>query len=189
MSTLLKVTKLATEAGLAFLVIGGNAVIAHGYQRGTKDLDLLVRDSDTNDWDVLVRGIGYNEIYRNAGIMMYEHATGELVPLDLVTVADSTFERMASTQVVVTLNAASIQIPRLSHLVAMKLHAIRQNPFERYERDLGDIVALMTRNGVSLETPEFRATFNRHATAEIRAEVERRLAGPGAAEPWPGRAG
>jgi hypothetical protein len=39
----------ANEAGLPYVVIGGFAVIAHGYLRATKDSDLLVPDgSDAN---------------------------------------------------------------------------------------------------------------------------------------------
>ena len=40
----------AREANLPFLVIGGYAVVAHGYQRNTADLDVLIRRSDLNTW-------------------------------------------------------------------------------------------------------------------------------------------
>lgn len=39
----------ATAAGLAHVVIGGFAVIAHGYPRSTKDSDLLVPDGEDSD--------------------------------------------------------------------------------------------------------------------------------------------
>jgi predicted nucleotidyltransferase len=178
MATLLTVTKLATEAGLAFLVIGGNAVIAHGYQRGTKDVDLLVRDADLPAWNDLVRGLGYSEYFMSGSFQMYNDPAEVLAPLDLLIVGDETFLKMTTHPETVMLEGATIQIPRLSHLIALKLHAIRQNPTKRYARDMGDIVELLSVNGINLEMPEFRAIFDRYATAAIRAEVERRLAGP-----------
>jgi predicted nucleotidyltransferase len=33
------------EAGARYLLIGGFAVVAHGYERATKDIDLLADDS------------------------------------------------------------------------------------------------------------------------------------------------
>lgn len=39
----------ANEAGLSYVVIGGFAVIAHGYLRATKDSDLLVPDGPDAD--------------------------------------------------------------------------------------------------------------------------------------------
>lgn len=36
------------EAGVRYVLIGGFAVILHGYVRGTKDIDLLVDPSDEN---------------------------------------------------------------------------------------------------------------------------------------------
>jgi predicted nucleotidyltransferase len=178
MSTLLTVTMRATEAGLAFLVVGGNAVIAHGYQRGTKDVDLLVRDSDLPAWNSLVRSLGYSEYFMSHGFQMYNHPSNALAPLDLLIVGSETFAKMIAHPETATLDGASIQVPRLSHLIALKLHAIRENPTKRYARDMGDIVELLSVNGITLEAPEFRAIFDRYATADIRAEVERRLAGP-----------
>lgn len=182
MSTLLTVTKRATEAGLAFLVIGGNAVIAHGYQRGTKDVDLLVQDTDLPGWNKLVRALGYTEYFMSHGFQMYNDPNKELVPLDLLIVGEETFAKMAAHPETVTLEGALIQVPRLSHLIALKLHAIRENPTKRHARDMGDIVELLTVNGIDLEVPEFRAIFDRYATAALRAELERRIAGPRASD-------
>lgn len=43
----------ANEAGLPYVVIGGFAVIAHGYFRATKDSDLLVPDGSEADAAIL----------------------------------------------------------------------------------------------------------------------------------------
>lgn len=43
----------ANAVGLAHVVIGGFAVIAHGYFRATKDSDLLVPDGSETDEAIL----------------------------------------------------------------------------------------------------------------------------------------
>lgn len=40
----------AAQSGLRFLVIGGHAVIEHGFQRGTEDADILVCKEDGERW-------------------------------------------------------------------------------------------------------------------------------------------
>ena len=45
---LLKVCALLNEAGAEYIVIGGYACVLHGYIRTTKDVDLLVPESEEN---------------------------------------------------------------------------------------------------------------------------------------------
>jgi hypothetical protein len=42
------IARSLTEAGARYLLVGGFAVIAHGYLRTTKDIDILVDDSPEN---------------------------------------------------------------------------------------------------------------------------------------------
>jgi hypothetical protein len=45
---LLKVCRLLNEAGAKYLVIGGYACVLHGYIRTTKDVDILIPNSEEN---------------------------------------------------------------------------------------------------------------------------------------------
>lgn len=45
---LVKLCRALNEAGARYVLIGGYAVILHGYVRGTKDIDLLVDTSASN---------------------------------------------------------------------------------------------------------------------------------------------
>ena len=49
----------AEQAKLPFLVVGGHAVILHGYQRNTADLDALIRRTDLDAW---VGALGEGEL-------------------------------------------------------------------------------------------------------------------------------
>lgn len=44
----LKLLRLFAEEGVEYLIIGGYAVIAHGYPRFTEDLDLLIQANSEN---------------------------------------------------------------------------------------------------------------------------------------------
>lgn len=45
---LISLCKSLNDAGVRYILIGGFAVILHGYVRGTKDIDLLVDPSENN---------------------------------------------------------------------------------------------------------------------------------------------
>ena len=49
----IELCKLFSEHGAEYLIVGGQAVIAHGYPRLTKDMDLLVRPTADNGARVL----------------------------------------------------------------------------------------------------------------------------------------
>ncbi len=50
----------ARKHKLDFLIIGGLAVIFHGYSRDTADLDLLIRRNNRPGWLGLFSQMGYN---------------------------------------------------------------------------------------------------------------------------------
>jgi hypothetical protein len=54
-----QLTRAATLSGLRFLVIGGHAVIEHGFQRGTEDADILVTRDDRDAWMKIIADLGY----------------------------------------------------------------------------------------------------------------------------------
>jgi len=170
----------AAAGGLPFLLIGGNAVVGHGYQRMTRDIDLLVHDRDRAAWDSLITGLGYGRYDTRDAFHMYHAPARGHPPLDLMFVDASTFAKLSAYPATCVLHQVEIPIPRLSHLLALKLHALKGGAAHRYERDMGDVVELIRINRVDLADPEFTAIFDRYATEPIRREVERRLAGPGA---------
>jgi hypothetical protein len=170
-------TRAAAE-GLPFLVIGGNAVIAYGYPRMTRDLDLLVREDDRRAWDALITSLGYQPHQIMRAFHMYNPGGLQAPAVDLMLVDAGTFGKLSADALTVTMAESSVQLPSLPHLIALKLHALRQGGAHRYERDLGDVITLLQVNHVDLATPKYREIVARYATPAILAEIERRLAGP-----------
>jgi hypothetical protein len=78
----------AGEAGLPFLVIGGYAVMAHGFVRSTDDLDLMVESGRRDQWRRFLEGMGM-EVYREAPVFLqFNPPPGDWLPVDLMFVAD-----------------------------------------------------------------------------------------------------
>lgn len=61
--TLRRVCKRLDEAGVAYAVVGGMALYAQGFQRFTKDVDLLVSPQGLNRIHAELEGLGYVRVF------------------------------------------------------------------------------------------------------------------------------
>ena len=171
MSILATITERADAAALPFLVIGGNAVIAYGYPRQTQDFDLLVCESDRRAWDALIVALGYHPHHIHRVFHMYNATTTSLPPVDLMLVDRRTFDRLSDGARGVEIGTASVRVPALAHLIALKLHALRHGGEHRRAADLTDVVELVRLNEVNLASPEYREILERYASADTRRDL------------------
>jgi hypothetical protein len=162
----------AEKAKLPFLVIGGYAVMAHGYVRSTDDLDLLVPSGQRDAWRRLLGSLGL-QVYREAPVFMqFNAAPGRGLPVDLMFVADEQFERMRAVATSTAVEGASIGVVSLLHLVALKCHAIRHGHSLRRLKDTDDLIHLITINGLDLKEAELRTTILKHGTQELYEKLQ-----------------
>src|SRR5215813_3876129 len=89
----------AQEVKLEFLLIGGLAVIQHGFVRSTTDIDLLVRMRDSESWRRMLEGLGYRYDHGTHNFHQYQRREFTGWPLDLMIVDESTFEKLAKGSV------------------------------------------------------------------------------------------
>ncbi|MBZ0089013.1 MAG: hypothetical protein K8H90_01405 [Thermoanaerobaculia bacterium] len=127
-----------------FALAGGVAVAAHGVQRTTLDLDLVVASAQSDAAVAALESLGFETLRRSAAFSNHLRAdSGERV--DLLFVAAPTAAAMFARAVVRDLfGAEGIAVVDAEHLVAMKLFAIQVNP-TRAGLDLEDVRALMAR--------------------------------------------
>lgn len=169
-------TRAAAE-GLSFLVIGGNAVIAYGYARMTRDIDLLVSDADRRAWDALITSLGYMPHQVARAFHMYNPLSPGLPPVDLMLVESGTFAKLTAAPNHCSLDEVPVSIPALPHLIALKLHALRHGEHYRHTRDFGDVVELIQINNVNLATPEYQEILERYADEDTRRKLAESLPG------------
>ena len=165
------------EAGLPFLVIGGYAVIAHGFVRATDDLDLLAQAGRRQDWQRLAERMGMT-VYREAPtFLQFNPPPGEPLPLDIMFVADDVFARMQPVSERATLQGVSVGIVSLPQLIALKCHAIKiaekREANLRILKDTDDLIHLIQLNGVDLQSAAIRDIILKHGTHELYQKLQR----------------
>jgi len=89
--TLERTDRLLRDAGITFAVAGGFAVIEHGYERFTKDVDLLVLTSDLLRAMEVLRAAEFSGNRTPLGARMRDQRTG--VQVDLLGTAFDGDER------------------------------------------------------------------------------------------------
>lgn len=172
------IAEKAALAGLPFLVIGGNAVIAYGYPRTTVDVDLLVREMDRRKWDELIVSLSYRAHQIHPVFHMYNPIPRDLPAVDLMLVNETTFTKLSDKTTQTELGGVRVRIPSLRNLIALKLHALRHGGEHRHTRDFLDVVELAQLNQVDLAAPEYVEILARYATPAIVAEIRARYSGP-----------
>ena len=129
--TLARVGRILREAKIVFAVAGGFAVIEHGYERFTTDVDLLVHAADLSRGIAVLRAAGFNGGRTPIGAKMRDARTG--VDVVLVATAFEADERALARS---ARAASSLPVIPVTHLVLMKLESGRS-------KDEADVVELL----------------------------------------------
>jgi len=159
--------RLAGESPpLKHLVIGGFAVGVHGFTRPTFDVDFLIRRSDLEAWKRKLSGAGLILIAEQTAFAQFSQREGG-DGLDLMVVNEETFQRMDSAAVVASFDAVAGRVVGLDHLLALKLHVLRQALPRRTGKDAQDVEELLRRNRIPLETDHYRSLFLRYGDQQL----------------------
>jgi hypothetical protein len=139
-----EILKQLAGGGVEFVVVGGIAVQAHGYIRGTRDVDIVPSAAAAGMAQAL-SALGAEEVGGNAHLTRFDTRAGRLDVLDLEQVAGApgSFDELRSRALVVELDGIEIPVAGLDDLVRMKRAEGRPH-------DLIDIGAL-TRDDEELE--------------------------------------
>ncbi len=132
----------AAAEGLEASLVGGNAVNLHSYSRTTFDVDLLVREEDSELWLAFFKARGYAISRSTANFirMRFEADPAGALPLDLMLANEQTFHTIqAESRRCEIGHDLLLAIPSPLHLIAMKLPPLR-NPHRVEEGiDLQDV--------------------------------------------------
>lgn len=165
----------AAEAqGLESLLVGGNAVNLYAYRRTTFDVDLLVRENDSQRWLTFFEQRGYRVVHRTANFIRMHFAADptKALPVDLMLADEDTFQKIrAESRRRDIGERVQLAIPTPLHLIAMKLHALKSQA--RVERgvDFDDVIHLMRTAKIDIDSREFTEVLDRYATEAIRARI------------------
>jgi len=171
-ATLQKIVQAATVRELRSLLIGGNAVVLLGFPRMTIDIDLLVPSAKRSLWLDLMRELGFRLLHGTEAFAQFEPGSSEMVPVDLMFVDASTWEKLdaEARQEIVAEN--HVRVPRIEHLIALKLHAASSPTRSKPETDWEDIRQIIRICGLNPEEPEFRTMILRYGGQKALNRIE-----------------
>lgn len=162
---------LSTElrkAKVLHVLIGGFAVNAYGYGRATHDFDLLMTDEGFAQAYPVLEKIGYQILKHEKLCVRLQHKNENLDPgfldIDVVFVDKHTFDEIWKTGIETEMLGTKFVVPSLEHLIALKLHALNNNP--RRTQDFVDIGELVKENGIDIKSNRFRDLCLKYATKE-----------------------
>ncbi len=153
------------------LLIGGYALPAYGVMRQTLDVDCLVSETKIRHLNDILSEAGYVEKEKTENFARYSHSSAYLMDVDIVFVDQKTFEKMMKESMVYRFGKIELRVPSLMHLIALKLHAIKNNP-ERENRDMGDIVELLRTNPGGVSRTELESICGIYGPEGIFTKVE-----------------
>ncbi len=148
------------------VLIGGFAVNAHKYSRQTVDIDFLITDEDYDRIAADFKNMGFGEVDRQKLCARLQAPFPHSWKVDIVFADKDTTEKIMKEGKEVKISGVIFKIPSLPHLIALKLHAIKQEP-RRELKDLQDIVELIRNNKMDIRTSGFRDLCLRHGNERL----------------------
>jgi hypothetical protein len=162
---------LTRNAGLDFVVIGGQAVGAWGVQRETIDVDIVIDKMKREEWIECLKELEFTVLHDGGTFLQFASGRLPTWPLDLMLVPAETFKKLFDASEFRELFDRKFRIPALLHLVALKLHALKQGLAHRRIRDFLDVVELLQVNDRDPRSLEVKAIFEQFGTEELYEQI------------------
>jgi hypothetical protein len=167
MESLVELLHRAEQRGeLRYFLIGGRSLEAHGIVRFTKDVDFLIAATDIPAMSAELTKAGYNKQVETAIFSRWAHPSMSVDDVDLMYVRQDIFEKLLTDCVWLNFGATAVRVPSIPSLIALKLHAIRNNP-ERESKDGHDISELVKHSDGSMTKPILEALFAKYGCSHL----------------------
>ena len=166
MSDIVAALAAIAQAECPVLIIGGNALGAHGYVRMTVDVDCMVAKSSVEKLSAVLGSHGFQRAGEFSSFHEYwfEGKPGGM-PIHAMFVDEATFEKIWASRRRMPSESGSLHVPSAGHLIALKLHAAKSNP-KRLFKDMSDVLALLERNADGVSKDELAKICARYASPE-----------------------
>ena len=129
--------------GIRYALAGGLALVAWGHTRPTFDADFVVDGSNGERVRAFAESLGYETTHASDGFSNHRHASKDWGAIDFLYVYGRTAEEVFHDSVRREAIGVDVPVTHPDHLIAMKVHAIR-NSAHRVFVDAPDIGYLLT---------------------------------------------
>jgi hypothetical protein len=162
------VAQQLASRGQRWAVAGGVAMQTYGLARTTQDLDFVAESAGASELVPWLESVGYETLYRSAAFSNHLHADAALGRIDFIYVDPTTASALFPATRLVEWNQRSLRVPSPIHMVAMKVHAMKNDP-SRTLREMADIQYLLQLPDA--DRPAARRYFERAGLLERFNEI------------------
>ena len=156
-----------------FALAGAFALHAYGISRATVDLDLIVEASARERLVPFLESLGYETLHASAGYSNHQHPDARLGRVDFIYISGETARHLfAQPGASLRFGKHELSVPRAEHLVAMKVHAMKNDP-ARSLQEMADIRLLLGLPGI--DAAEVAGYFEKAGLREKYDEIKRSL--------------
>lgn len=166
------VSKVLQKADVPAILIGGFAVNYHGVVRQTQDVDFLMVEKDYDKVQPLFERVGCRQVIRNNLFARLENKKMLPMELDMVFVNQETFEGIIEEAETTEIGGRKFKVASLDHLLALKLHAMKQNLRRRGFRDITDVLDLAEKNRIDIKGKKFEELCLKYAGKEVHRIIQ-----------------
>ena len=136
------------------------------------DADCAMLDRDEPRLTAALSKVGYVRDPPQATFSRYHHLSHQRPVVDAMRTDDRTFSKLFAESRLVTMNECLVRVAAPLHLIAMKLHALKQQPDRAY-KDWPDICHLLNSHREEWSPAELKALADRYASEHFSAELHR----------------
>lgn len=159
------------KANIPHILVGGFAVNSYNVLRATQDVDFLIEKNLYPKVSALLKKFGYEESQQTDISRRLSKLDQTSIDIDFLLVDQKTMEGIQKEGRQITIVGQSFLTPSLQHLMALKLHAIKQNPKNREVKDLPDIIRLIRENRVDVFSDEFKSLCTKYGPPNIYSKI------------------
>lgn len=160
------VVRASKKVDAPCVLIGGFAINFYKVTRNTLDIDFLITKEDFLRIKDTLLAAGYAEEFATDVAVRFSNKK-EALDIDFMIVDDLTREKIIEDGKIADIVGEKLIIPSLNHLIALKLHAIKNNQKNRIWKDLPDIIRLIQMNNVDCKNKTFKELCLKYGNNEI----------------------
>jgi len=164
------VAKASKKSAVPCILIGGFAINFYKVTRNTLDVDFLTTKDDFEKIKSALIEAGYAENFATDVAIRMSGKTGA-VDIDFMIVDEATRSKIIETGKVVEVVGEKLIIPSVEHLIALKLHAIKNNFKNRMLKDLPDVIKLIKVNNIAFKSSDFKSLCMKYGNEEIYKNI------------------
>lgn len=177
MELLRTISFYAEAKNMPFLVIGGQALNAHGISRQTGDIDLVVQRSSRDKWLELMQKLNYSKNQDDQRFAKFKPDSIAAWPVDLMFVDDETFAKLLSEGIEIDFGLVRAKVVSARHLATLKIHALKHYQEHRHAKDYTDLINLLRSGKTDLSDTDLKQLCDKYANASLydrlKAEIKK----------------